>query len=170
MDKAIITTMLIVISMVTGILLFNAAYPAIIESSDAMTSMTSRVDEQMKSQISIIHSAGELDSAGWWQDTNSNGNFDIFVWTKNVGATRITAVDQADIFFGPEGNFVRIPHQSQAGGTYPYWDWQVENASEWLPTATLKITIHYGTPLPSGRYFLKVTTPNGIADDHFFSM
>lgn len=45
MDKAIMTTMLIVISMVMGVLLFNAAYPAIIESNDAMTSMTSRADE-----------------------------------------------------------------------------------------------------------------------------
>ncbi len=66
MDKAIMTTMLIVISMVMGVLLFNAAYPAIIESNDAMTSMTSRADEKLKSQITIVHSVGELDSSSWW--------------------------------------------------------------------------------------------------------
>ncbi|MCA9969373.1 MAG: hypothetical protein KC425_04110 [Anaerolineales bacterium] len=170
MDKAIITTLLIVISMVTGVLLFNAAYPAVIESSDAMASMTNRADERLQSQIAIIHATGELDSTGWWQDTNSNGQFDVFVWVKNVGSTRITAIEQTDLFFGPEGNFTRIPHQSQAGGAYPNWDWQVENAADWSPTATLKITIHYGAPLATGRYFLKTTTPNAISDDHFFSM
>ena len=170
MDKAISTALMIVISMVLAVLLFNAAHPAVIEGSDAMANMAHRAQERLKSQIEIIHAVGELDSGGWWQDINGNGDFDTFVWVKNVGSSRIIAVERVDIFFGPEGNFMRIPHESEAGGGYPYWAWQVENASEWTPTATLKVTIHYPAPLPSGRYFVKVVIPNGVLDEHFLSM
>jgi len=109
MDKAIMTTMLIVISMVMGVLLFNAAYPAIIESNDAMTSMTSRADEKLKSQITIIHTVGELDGSGWWQDSNNDGDFDVFAWVKNVGETRLTAVEQTDVFFGRKEPLTAFP-------------------------------------------------------------
>ena len=169
MDKAIMTTFLIIMSMVMGVLLFNAAYPAIVESNDAMSSMTSRANDRLRSQIAIIHATGELDGSGWWQDINGDGDFDVFAWVKNIGSTRITAVDQTDVFFGPEGNFARIPHQSVATG-YPYWSWQLENSSQWTPTATLKIIVHYGVPLATDRYYLKVITPNGVSDEYLFSM
>lgn len=169
MDKAIMTTFLIIMSMVMGVLLFNAAYPAIVESNDAMSSMTSRANDRLRSQIAIIHATGELDGSGWWQDINGDGDFDIFAWVKNIGSTRITAVDQTDVFFGPEGNFARIPHQSVATG-YPYWSWQLENSSQWTPTATLKITVHYGVPLATDRYYFKVITPNGVSDEYLFSL
>lgn len=170
MDKAIITTLLIVISMAMAVLLFNAAYPAILESSTAMTNMTARADERLKSQITVIHATGELDSSGSWDDTNSNGDFDVFIWVKNVGTTRIIALEQTDLFFGPEGNFTRIPSESEAGGGYPYWEWEIENGSQWTPTATVKFTIHYAAPLVTERYFVKVIIPSGVFDEHFFSM
>ncbi|MBK9613759.1 hypothetical protein [Candidatus Amarobacter glycogenicus] len=42
---------------------------------------------------------GELDSSSWWQDTNGDGDFDVFAWVKNVGETRIVALEQTDVFF-----------------------------------------------------------------------
>lgn len=170
MDKSITTALLIVISMVMALMLFNVAYPAIMEGGDAIANMAGRAEERMKSQIAIIHMAGELDHDGWWQDTNGNGDFDVFAWVKNVGDSRITPVESVDVFFGPEGNFVRIPHQNAAGGSYPYWVGQVENATEWTPTATLRITIHYGAALASGRYYVKVSAPNGVFDEYPLSM
>ncbi|MFZ0545852.1 MAG: hypothetical protein WAM60_10470 [Candidatus Promineifilaceae bacterium] len=170
MDKAIITTFLIIISMVMAIFLFNAVYPAVINSGEAMGNLTDRVDERLKSQVEVVHVAGELDQDGWWQDINSNGSFDVFAWVKNVGSTRIIPIEKSDVFFGPEGNFVRIPYQSEAGGTFPYWTADVENASEWTPTATVRFTIHYDVTLTSGRYYIKVTIPNGITVEQVFGM
>jgi hypothetical protein len=170
MDKAVITAIFIVAGLILALTLFNAAFPAIIQGGDAIASMASRSEERMRTQISIIHAAGELDSSGWWQDTNGNGDFDVFVWVKNTGASRITGLEHLDIFFGPEGNFIRIPHESVTGGSEPYWSWSVENASEWIPTGTLKITLHYGLALSDGRYYVKVTTPSGISDSYFLSM
>jgi len=155
LDKAITTAFMVIASVVCAVLVFNAVYPAIIRSSDAMISMKTRIDERLKGQIEIIHATGN----------GSNG----FVWVKNVGSLRIAAVESCDIFFGPEGNFSRIPHQDEAEGN-PYWTYDVEgDSSEWTPTATLKITVHYGSVL-SGRYFVKVISPNGVSDEYYFSV
>lgn len=170
MDKTITTVFLIVISIVMAMMLFNVAYPAVRDSGDAISSMSNRANDRLKSQIEIIHAAGELDSSGWWQDVNGNGDFEVYIWVKNVGTTRITAVDRLDIFFGPEGNFVRIPHESTAEGAAPYWTWAVENGDDWDPTGTLKITVHNAFPLSAGRYFVRVTTPNGITNEYFLGL
>lgn len=170
MDKAITTALMIMISVVMALMLFNVAYPAIVEGGDAISSMANRQEARLRTEITIIHGAGELDSTGWWQDTNGNGDFEVFVWVKNVGSKRITAMERTDVFFGPEGNFVRIPHQSASGGLSPYWTGTLEGASDWDPSVTLKITIHYAFPLTSGRYFAKAIVSSGVADDYYWGM
>jgi len=170
MDKIVTTALLIVISMVLAMVLFNAAYPAIVSGGDAITSMSHRQADQLKSQIAIIEEAGELDSSGNWVDSNGNGQFDVFVWVKNIGATSIAPIESTDVFFGMEGNYARIPFQTYAGNGYPYWSWTVENGSTWGPTATLKIDIHYNAALSPGRYYTKITTLTGASDENFLGM
>ena len=154
MDKVITTTLLIIVSVVCAVLVFNAAYPAVIQSSDAMTNMAIRVDDRLKSQIEIIHA------------TANEAKTEAYVWVKNIGSLRIIPVESCDVFFGPEGNFARIPHGS---GTPSYWTYGVENDNEWVPTATLKITI-IATISADTRYFVKVISPNGISDEDYFSV
>jgi hypothetical protein len=169
-DKAITSTFMIIASIVTTVMVFNAIFPAIMRSRDTMVTMRGRVDERIKSQITIIHTTGELDHDATWQDVNGNGHFDVFAWVKNIGAVRVPAVERLDVFFGPEGNFARIPSITEAAGTYPNWEWQLENDTAWNPTATVKITIHFSSLLSSQRYFLKVVLPNGVADTFYFSL
>lgn len=170
MDKAITTIFMIIASIITSVMVFNAVFPAITRSRDTLVTMRGRMDERIKSQIEIVHAAGELNQNAAWQDTNSDGNFDVFVWVKNVGAVRIPAVEKIDVFFGPEGNFARIPYQGEANGAYPNWEWHLENDDYWNPTATLRITINFSTLLSSQRYFLKIVLPNGVSDTYYFSM
>jgi hypothetical protein len=170
MDKAITTGLLIVISMVMAMMLFNVAYPAIVDSGSAMTNMSQRSEDRLRSDLVIVHAAGELDASGAWQDTNGNGQCEAFIWVKNVGSTRITPIERVDVFFGPEGNFTRIPHESEAGGAYPRWRWSIPNGAEWSPTTTLEIAVQYGSALAPGRYFVKVTLPNGVSDKTFVGM
>lgn len=169
MDKAITTSMLIVVSLIVVLGLFNAVYPAVVQSGDAIAGMSARADDRLQTQIEIVHASSERDASGNWNDSNGNGDFDVLIWAKNIGSTRIIALEQADLFFGPEGNYSRIPHQSFAGG-YPFWSADLLNAPEWTPTATLQITVHYGTPLGAGRYFIKLTLPNGISDEDFLGI
>jgi len=170
MDKTITTAFLIIISVVLAMLLFNVTYPAVMEGSDAITSMSNKEADRLRSRIEVIHIAGELDASGAWSDTNGNGVFDVIAWVKNIGSTRINGLQSLDIFFGEEGNFKRIPHESRAGGSYPRWTWSIENAGDWQPAATLRISIQYSSALSSGRYFFKLITPSGLQDQDFIGM
>ena len=154
MDKTIITAFMVIAGVISAVFVFNTIYPAVVRSGDAMTSMEMRIDERLRSQVEIIH-------ASEWSGTNA------YVWVKNIGSSSIKAVERCDVFFGPEGNFARIPHEDETTGT-PYWSWSVENDTDWKPSATLRITITYGLPL-SGRYFVKVVHPNGLSDAYYFS-
>lgn len=171
MDKAITTSLLIVISSLLALILFNAAYPAVTSGAESITNVANRAEDRMRSQIAIIHAAAERTSTGDWQDGNGNGDFEAFLWVKNIGDTPVVAVDRLDLFFGPEGNFFRIPLGGTGTDPRPNWTWQVENADRWIPSSTLRITVHYGgIPPAAGRYFVRVTLPNGITSDLTFGM
>jgi hypothetical protein len=54
--------------------------------------------------------------------------------------------------------------------SYPRWDYEIENDTEWVGEATVKITISYDSDPGAGTYFVKVVIPNGISDEYYFSM
>jgi archaellum component FlaG (FlaF/FlaG flagellin family) len=171
MDKVLSTILLVVAAVVCVTLVINAVYPAIMSSSGAMSSASARMNERMRSQVEIIHAAGELDENGDWQDTNSNNYFDVFVWVKNVGAEPVDDVKRCDVFLnGNQTVWAWIPHTYYAGEDFPRWDYVIENGSEWSTATTLKIEISYASPLASGEYCVKTLTPNGVSDDYYFSM
>ena len=152
MDKVIVTAFLVIAGVITAVAVFNTVYPAAIQSGDAMTQRGRRIEERLKSQIEIIHATADGSNA--------------LVWVKNLGSLRISAIEGCDVFFGPEGDFSRIPYGQGAGN--PYWTWKVEDGSYWDPTMTLQITV-INSSLLEGRYFIKVTAPNGVSDEYFFS-
>ncbi len=171
MDKVLSTVLLVVAAVVCVTLVINAVYPAIMSSTGAIGSASARMNERMRSQIEIIHAAGELDEDGVWQDTNSNNYFDLFVWVKNIGAEPVVDVERCDVFLsGNQTIWAWIPHADYAEGQFPQWDYAIENGAEWGPTTTLRIEISYESPLPSGQYRVKTLIPLGISDDYYFSM
>ncbi len=171
MDKVLSTILLMVAAVVCVTLVINAVYPAITSSSGALGSASARINERMRSQIEIIHASGELDENEVWQDTNSNGYFDVFVWVKNVGAESVVDEKRCDIFLaGNQTAWAWIPHAEYAEGAYPQWDYVIENGSSWDTATTLRIDISYESPLASTEYRTKVLIPNGVSDDYYFSM
>jgi hypothetical protein len=170
MDKTIATALLIVVSMIMVVMLFNAVYPAVQQGSDAISSMAFNVADRMRYQVSVVHANAELPNGVLWQDINGNGQYDVFAWVKNTGNARIPAVERTDVFFGREGNFVRIPFRVDGSTPLPNWTWDLENDTEWVPTATLRISIHYPAALSAGRYYLKVTLPNGVTSDYYLGI
>jgi hypothetical protein len=158
LDKTITTAFLIIAGVVSAVALFSAVYPAVILGGDALRRMEGRVSERLSSQIEIIHAT---------QDPVEQT--EALVWVKNVGSLRIRAIENCDVFFGLEGDFGRASHGSGSGTLW--WTWVLEeNGSDWDPTTTLKITIHDTGGLSAGRYFVKVTIPNGIDDEYYFSI
>jgi archaellum component FlaF (FlaF/FlaG flagellin family) len=158
LDKTITTVLLIIAGIVCSVFLFNSVYPMINRSSAAMVSMTEKIDDRMKSRIDVVHVAAAADRQT------------VYIWVKNVGSTRIVAIEESDLFLGPEGNFVRVQHESYAGSSYPRWSYDIENDTEWGIGATIKITVSYDADPGAGTYFLKVVIPNGIAAEYYFSM
>lgn len=171
MDKVLSTILLVVAAVVSVTLVINAVYPAITSSSGALGSASARMNERMRSQVEIINAAGELDSSGTWQDTNSNNYFDVFVWVKNIGAEPVADVKRCDIFLADNQTvWAWIPHVDYAEGAFPRWDYVVENGADWSTATTLRIEISYESPLTSGQYRVKVLIPNGVSDDYYFGM
>ena len=155
MDKAITTALMILAGVVSMIFVFNSAYPMINRSSDAMVSMADKIDDRMKSRVSIVHAA------------NSSDRRTVYIWVKNVGSTRITPIEESDLFFGQQTNFYRVTY----GGTgYPRWSYALESGTEWLTGYTVKITITYNADPGAGTYYIKFVVPNGMSDEYYFSM
>ena len=160
---------MVIAGVVASVLVVNAVFPALTRSSNSIVRISEKVDERIQSQVSIIYAASEKDENGAWQDTNADSKFDVWVWVKNVGASRILGIDQTDVFFGVEGNFARIPYADDAAGTYPRWTYSLENGAEWKNTVTAKIDIKYSTSLSQDTYTIKVVTPSGAYDSYFLS-
>jgi archaellum component FlaF (FlaF/FlaG flagellin family) len=158
LDKTITTVLLIVAGVICTVFLFNSVYPMINRSSAAMVSMTDKIDDRMKSRIDVVHATGSADRQT------------VYVWVKNVGSTRIETIEECDVFLGPEDNFMRIPHETNAGATYPRWSYDIENDTEWNIGATVKLTITYDSDPGTGTYYVKIVIPNGIAAEYYFSM
>ena len=152
MDKVVVTVLLLIAGVVCSLVVFNSVYPAINHGASAITSMSANLDDRIQSQIEVI-------------ETGSSGN-EVYVWVKNVGASEIGAIDQSDVFFGVTGSADRIPYEE---GT-PRWDYTIENGTDWIPTATVKITITLTSSPSSGGYYIKIVLPNGISDVYRFSI
>ena len=158
MDKVITTTLLIIAGIVCVMVVFNTAYPMVSRSSQAMVSTADKIDERMKSRIDIVHAA------------NTSDRQTVYIWVKNIGSQRIISIEESDVFFGQEGDFSRIPYVDDAGESYPRWAYEIENDTEWVAGATVKITITYDADPGAGTYYIKVVIPNGILDEYYFSM
>jgi len=164
--------MMTIAGIAAAIAIFNAIFPALSRSSGAIVTAGAKVDERLKSDIEVIHAVGELNSSGVFSDTNGNAKFDIFLWVKNVGSTRILEPTKTDVFLGRVGNFTRIPNETEVDGSvYPRWAHTLEGGNtEWGPKVTMKITVTYSSTQSTGNYDVKVIIANGVTDEYFFSM
>lgn len=132
--------------------------PAVSRAGNALVSSANSADNRLSSRVEIIHATGQ-DAAVVSQ-----------AWVKNTGVTRIDAIKQSDVFFGPETDFARIPYGG-SGCSAPCWEYDLENDTEWNPTATLHLTIHLSTALATGNtYYVKFVAGNGIEDSKFFTL
>jgi archaellum component FlaG (FlaF/FlaG flagellin family) len=170
MDKVLSTILLVIASLVCVVLAINVIYPATSISSSALSSISVQMGDRIRSQMAIVHATGELDQDEVWQDTNSDSEFDIFVWVKNIGATTLDNPENCDLFVESDGIITRIPHEDWAGGSLPSWDYTIENGTDWGQETTIMIEISYESALSAGDYSIKLIIPNGISDEYYFSM
>ena len=158
MEKAITTILITVASVVAMLVVINATFPTVTRTSGAISAAGAVLTERIKTDVEIVHAGGD------------NGSDTAYVWAKNIGSARVGALDQADLFFGADSAFERLPY-GQAGCVAPCWESVVENATQWEPSATLRITIHPVDPLAAGStYYVKFVTSNGASDSRYFTL
>lgn len=158
MEKAITTILLTVASVVALLVVVNSTLPIVHRTGSAVTGSAAALDDRLKSKIEIIHATGQPDTPT------------VYIWVKNVGTSTLPSVAKTDIFFGPATNFTRIPYGG-SNCSAPCWEYTIENASTWEPTATVRITLHLSRTLQTGTtYYVKVVVYNGVSDARFFTL
>lgn len=150
--------MLTVAGIVAVVAVVNAVLPSVDRTSGALTSTASVIDDRLGSQVEIVHATGE------------NGAVSADIWVKNVGSTVISSLDKMDVFFGPEGSFMRIPYGGDSC-TAPCRQYDIENDTQWKPTATLHIVVHLEDALETNTvYYTQIVASNGSSDAKFFTV
>lgn len=151
--------MLLTVAAVTAVgMVIAALMPAIARSGQALVMSADGANDRLSSRVEIVQATGVV------------GQTQMLAWVKNTGATTVSAVNKADVFFGPQTDFIRIPY-GDPGCTAPCWSYVLENDTKWNPTSTIKLTVLITVPLAAGEtYYLKFVTPNGVEDTKFFTL
>ena len=150
MEKAITTAILLIASIIAP----NAVLPAMGKSAGALVTANKSAAERIKTDIAIVHAAGDA--------TNN----EVTVWVKNIGTQSIKAIDASDVFLTTPTNVIRLPYVS--GCTSECWDYSVEGGGDWIQAVTVKLTIQ--TSVDTGNYNVSVAVANAVEADKDFSV
>ena len=157
MDKAIVTGLLVIASVVAASILVMTISPSIRTGSRSISSASISMAERIETEIAII--TAEPDQTGQRID----------VWLKNAGATNIKPTSSLDLILrssdGRRGEYV--PHGVASGN-----GWVVVPASHqvWHSGGTLRIQVSLTDALTSGKYRISANTPTGVSADMDFEM
>ena len=167
MDKVIVTALLTAASVIAAVMVVNVVMPALGKSGSSVMSSSSAAAEVIKTDIEIIAVA-----------TNA-ADTEIYVWIKNVGASRISAIDRSDVFLERVAtSFTRQnyedPGATDACANAPatsgnWWYCLEDNETLWKPNTTVKITLTVGALVPDN-YTIQYITSNGVKAEKDFSV
>lgn len=157
--ETISAAILTIASVICATAFVAAVYPPILGASAPVIRTVDNLGDRITTDIKIIHEA---------YDSEEN---ETYIWIKNVGTQQLSGnvIENSDIFFGEEGNFIRLAY-NESGGSHN-WNYIIENGgdSRWDKGETIRITVQ--TPLiPGFEYFVKFIAYNGISDTDYFTV
>ena len=96
----------------------------------------------------------------------------VAVWVKNVGQNPISSVDKVDVFYGQINQIDRIAYTpaSQGDLTWQYATPPGAPSPTWQIMDTFALNITDNNLVKDVTYHVTVSTPNGVIDEHFFSL
>ena len=160
MGNAITTGIMIIASVVASIALINAVLPAVGDSSGALSAANASAADRIRTDIEIIHVAA---------DPAVGGEDQVLVWVKNIGSKKIAPIESSDIFLTTPTSVKRLSHGSGSGPEY--WDFIVENGTDWTQAVTIKITLHLADgSVTAGAYTISVAAYNAVSATKDFSV
>ena len=101
--------------------------------------------------------------------TNTTDN-NVNVWIKNIGINPVVDANKTDVYFGEINQVQNIPlnTKQQLDETWQ-WDGPLPQPI-WQISETHSINITDVNLQPGVTYQVTVTTPNGVEDEHIFSI
>jgi flagellar protein FlaG len=101
--------------------------------------------------------------------TNTTDNH-VNVWIKNIGINPIVNANNTDVYFGEIGQVQNIVHNpKQQNNNNWMWDGPLPQPI-WQISETHSINITDADLTPGVTYQVTITTPNGVTDEHIFSV
>lgn len=156
MDKVIVTALLVIGAVTAAVVVIVTVGPAISASAQSTGEAANEAATRIKTDIEIIAVASDVPGTK------------IDAWVKNVGTAPIMALNKSDVFvITPGTRFDAMNHAVSGDDT-----WQEQpSGAPWNRGDTLHmvITLPAASPLVAGDHTLRVSTPNGISADKFFS-
>ena len=165
MANNVITTALLIIAGVTGVvILMGAVFPAIFQMTGTLGSIADDMSEKMLTNVSIVF-------------TRPEGKV-IHLWLKNTGKNEILPdmIEYSDISIVSNSKiskdrYIHVPYKESAKGK-PYWTYSFENKNNgdyWGKGDTIKVEVCLKRSLGPGSYTIRFTTYNGFTASDVFS-
>ena len=165
MANNVITTALLIIAGVTGVvILMGAVFPAIFQMTGTLGSIADDMSEKMLTNVCIVFSQPE-------------GKV-IHLWLKNTGKNELlpNMIEYSDISIISNSKiskdpYINVPYKESAKGK-PYWTYSFENKNNgdyWGTGDTIKVEVRLKRSLEPGSYTVRFTTYNGFTASDVFS-
>ncbi len=95
----------------------------------------------------------------------------VVVWVKNVGVNPISSLGSMDVYFGEIDQIQRIQYDQSTDIIDDRWRFSPSAPSPvWQIMDTTAINITDSTIKNDVTYHVTISTPNGVTDEHFFSL
>ncbi len=104
--------------------------------------------------------------------TNTTDN-NVSIWVKNIGINPISDVDKLDVYYG---EIDQVKNMAYDEGCLPIsclddrWDYDIKPDPFWQIMDTFSLNITDDDLQKDVTYVVSVTTPNGVTDEHIFSL
>ena len=151
-EGILIIASVIIATAISGIVMSQVG---VFESTFTATSEGQK--DIMLTKIKIVYATNTTDSH-------------VNVWVKNVGVNPILDANKTDVYFGEINAVTNIFHNTtdKAEDTWMY-DLPLPEPA-WQIGETHSINITDSDITPGVTYLVSVTTPNGVTDEHIFSL
>jgi len=155
-EAILIIASVVVASTVAAIVLNQVG---IFEST--FTATTQGQKDTMLTKVKIVLATNTTDS-------------NVAIWVKNIGINPIGFVDKVDVYFGQINQIQRIPYNAitQSDLTWQYWNATAPDIPTpvWQRMDTFALNVTDNNLVPGATYQVTVITPNGVTDEHIFSL
>ncbi len=126
------------------------------------TATTEGQKDQLLTKVKIILATNTTDSH-------------VAIWVKNIGVNPIGFVEKVDVYFGQINQIQRIPYDddiAQPNLTWQYWNATAPDIPTpvWQKMDTFALNVTDNNLVKGATYHVTVSTPNGVTDEHIFSL